>query len=728
VEKAAIRVAALTQLLRRYEHAYYVLDAPLVPDAEYDLRYRELAELEAQFPALLSEYSPTQRVGGVALPEFSQVAHALPMLSLNNAFSADDVYAFDRRNKDALGLSDELWYSAELKFDGLAISLRYENGFLVRAATRGDGTVGEDVTQNIFTIKAIPLELNRQDLAGPIAIPEVLEVRGEVLMARADFAALNLRQRQAEAKEFANPRNAAAGSLRQLDARITAQRRLRFYAYSLGQVRAALPTPATHSETLRWLARLGLPTFQWEADRFGAIVCEGAKGLLDFYDKVATLREHLAFDIDGVVYKINALAQQQQIGFVAKAPRFAVAHKYPAQEAVTTLLAIEFQVGRTGAITPVARLEPVFVGGVTVTNATLHNEDEVLRKGVLPGDQVIVRRAGDVIPEVVGRVLGEATDNAPRASFRMIRECPVCQTLLVREPGEAAWRCPAGSFCDAQRKQAIIHFVSRRAMDIEGLGDKWVEQLVDSLVVRTVADLYTISKDQLLSLERMGEKSASNLLAAIEASKTRALPQLLFGLGIRHVGEEVARVVAAHFGNLEAIRLANWDALLEQKRLVQKDNAKRRKTGEQLLAMPLEGVGEEIFSSLKTYFSDPRQTGLIDQLTTLGLLATKVQALDKALHIVQGLPSAASDQSTAQLFAGKTFVVTGTLSRGRDEIEDLIRVHGGKAAGSVSKNTDFLLAGENAGSKLAKAQSLGVSVIDEAQFFALVGKPIESDT
>jgi DNA ligase (NAD+) len=717
-EVAAKRVAYLTQLLRRLEYAYYLLDAPEVSDAQYDGYYRELQILESEFPELLDTRSPTQRVGGLPAPEFRQVQHQTAMLSLNNAFHEDEVLAFDRRVREALGLPtvephDELTYSAELKFDGLAISLRYEQGKLVQAATRGDGETGEDVTKNMFTVRTIPLELRSE--AGPA--PDVLEVRGEVLMMRADFHFLNQRQRDSGAKEFANPRNAAAGSLRQLDSRVTASRNLRFFAYGMGQMirhQSRVSVPTTHSGVLEWLAGFGLPVYRFPDQSIGAKRCEGPNQLLNFYAQIARAREELPFDIDGVVYKVDEFTLQDRVGFVSKAPRFAVAHKFPAQEAFTELLAIDFQVGRTGAITPVARLEPVFVGGVTVTNATLHNEDEVRRKAVLPGDLVIVRRAGDVIPEVVGRASPKIEDDR-RPSFVMFDwlqgQCPVCSSSISREVGESVWRCTAGIFCDAQRKQAIIHFVQRRAMDIEGMGDKWVEQLVNAGLLKTPGDLYRLDKPELLSLERMGEKSASNLLSAIQTSKGRPLARLLFGLGIRHVGEEVARVLAGHFGSLSALRVANFEALAESKRQIQKDNIKRKSDGAALLDVPLEGVGEEIFASLQRYLSDPRQQELLNELEALQVIP---EAFSQAINSGQA--------SASGRLSGKTIVITGTLSKERGFYEDLVRAHGGKASSSVSKNTDYVLAGVNAGSKLDKAQTLGVTVIDEAAFNTLIGE------
>ncbi|MEI6838445.1 MAG: NAD-dependent DNA ligase LigA, partial [Alcaligenaceae bacterium] len=549
------RVAGLRSEIERHNHAYYVLDAPQISDARYDLLMRELQALEAQHPELIIPESPTQRVGAAPLAAFASVTHSVPMLSLGNAFEVEDVQAFDKRVTDSLRAAGKLTsdeqtaYFCELKLDGLAINLRYERGVLVQAATRGDGQSGEDVTSNIRTIKAIPLRLTGQVQD----IPEVFEVRGEVFMNLADFDRLNEAQRNRGEKIFVNPRNAAAGSLRQLDPRITAQRPLRFFAYGWGDV-GEVPF-AQHSQMLDWMAHLGLPVNVTQH-----VVAHGAADLLRYYQQVGERRASLPYDIDGVVYKVNDLTAQRMLGFVARAPRFAIAHKFAAQEAVTTLLDIEVQVGRTGAITPVARLAPVFVGGVTVTNATLHNEDEIRRKDVRVGDTVIVRRAGDVIPEVVGPVLEKRPIFATQ--FMMATACPVCGSSIERLEDEAIARCTGGLFCAAQRKQSLIHAAGRKALDIEGLGEKLVEQLVDRERIHSLADIFTLQADELASFDRMGQKSADNLIAAIQQAKQPLLGRLIFSLGIRHVGETTARDLALHFGSIEKIMSASQDDLL----------------------------------------------------------------------------------------------------------------------------------------------------------------------
>ncbi len=664
------RIRTLRAEIERHNRQYYVLDAPLISDAEFDLLFRELQALEAEHPQLLSSDSPTQRVGAAPLSEFATVAHATPMLSLNNAFADAEVAAFDRRVRDGLAAIGEVDYAAEPKFDGLAISLNYEQGVLVRGATRGDGTTGEDVTANLRTVRSIPLHLQGSGW------PAVLEVRGEVLMWRSDFERMNARQREYGEKEFVNPRNAAAGSLRQLDPRITARRPLRFFAYGVG---AGAPTglPATHSVLLDRLAEWGFPVAQ-ERRRV-----TGLAGLIAYYVEMARRRETLPYAIDGVVYKVDDLAAQERLGFVSRAPRFAIAHKFPAEEAVTELLDISIQVGRTGALTPVARLAPVFVGGVTVTNATLHNEDEVLRKDLCIGDTVVVRRAGDVIPEVV-RVLPERRPAAGRR-FVMPQTCPVCGSQVVRNPDEAVARCSGGLYCPAQRKQALLHFASRRALDIEGLGDKLVEQLVDSDIVRTPADLYRLGLLALANLERMAEKSAGNLLASIERSKQTTLARFIYALGIRNVGEATARDLARHFGSLD--------------RLLAADEG-------QLLQVP--DVGPIVAQCLRQFFDEPHNLEVIEQLRAAGV----------AWH--DGEPSA----QTVSAVAGKVFVLTGTLpSLTRDAAKAMLEAAGGKVTGSVSKKTDFVVAGAEAGSKLEKARLLGVKVIDEEQLLAILAGP-----
>jgi DNA ligase (NAD+) len=666
--KAAERARALRAEIARHSHAYYVQDAPTIPDAEYDRLFRELQELEAADPGLLTPDSPTQRVGGAPLPAFAQVVHRTPMLSLNNAFDDAEVEAFDKRVREALD-QDQVEYAAELKFDGLAMSLSYEDGVLVQAATRGDGETGEDVTANVRTIREIPLKLA---LAQP---PRRIEVRGEVLLYKADFAELNRRQREAGEKEFVNPRNAAAGALRQLDSRITARRPLRFFAYGIGGYAAAhagealAPTvPAdSHAGLLDWYESIGLPVC---AER---VVTSGATGLLAFYRAVGEKRASLPYDIDGVVYKVNRLDAQQALGYVSRAPRFAVAHKFPAQEELTEVLDIEVQVGRTGAITPVARLKPVFVGGVTVTNATLHNEDEVRRKDVWRGDLVTVRRAGDVIPEVV--MVSRPGPRREADRFVMPAQCPVCGSEVVREEGEAIARCSGGLFCAAQRKQALLHFAQRRALDIEGLGDKLVDQLVDADVIKTPADLYKLGVASLAALERMAEKSAQNVVEAIDKSRHTTLPRFLFGLGIRQVGEATAKDLARQFGSLDAIMEA---------------------TEEQLLQVP--DVGPVVAASIARFFRQPHNREVVEQLRAAGVTWQE----------------GAARQNVVSSLAGKTFVLTGTLPQlTRDEARDMIEAKGGKVAGSVSKKTDYVVAGTEAGSKLVKAQELGVTILDE---------------
>jgi len=666
------RMRHLTEELNRHIYAYHVLDAPTIPDAEYDKLFRELQQLEAAHPEAVSQDSPTFRVGAAPIPEFRQVTHTVPMLSLNNAFSEDDVVNFDRRVREALGEA-QVAYASELKFDGLAVSLRYERGVFVQAATRGDGSTGEDVTVNIRTVRAIPLRLHGT------AIPEVLEVRGEVLMYKADFARLNARQRAAGQKEFANPRNAAAGSLRQLDSRITAQRSLRFFSYGIGALEGA-SMPPSHSGLLDWYQALGLPVSPERA------VVAGASGMLAYFNDIGRRRTSLPYEIDGVVYKVNRLEDQQRLGFVSRAPRFALAHKFPAEEALTEVQDIEVQVGRTGAITPVARLVPVSVGGVTVTNATLHNEDEVRRKDVRIGDTVIVRRAGDVIPEVVAVVPERRPLDA--REFVMPAHCPVCGSPIVRPEDESVARCSGGwTHCSAQKKGGLMHFVSRRALDVEGLGDQLIEQLVDKGLVCTAADLYTkLNMETLSGLERMGEKSARNVLGALDKSRHTTLARFIYGLGVRHVGESTAKALAQHFGNLDALlHAASWEG------------------GLQLLEVP--DVGPVVARSIAQFLSDPENAALIAQLRAAGL------TWKEGAHVMKAQGG----------LAGKTFVLTGTLpSLSRDEAAALLEAAGGKVSGSVSKKTAYLVAGDDAGSKLTKAQELGITILDEAGLLALL--------
>ena len=683
-EKARQRAEALRREIETHNYRYYVLDSPTIPDAEYDKLFRELLELERAHPELLTPDSPTLRVGGAPLEEFRQVTHRTPMLSLNNAFADEDVIGFDRRVREGLG-EDEIEYAAEPKFDGLAISLLYDRGRFVQGATRGDGYTGEDVTANLKTVRSIPLKLRG---ATP---PASVEVRGEIIMYKADFERMNARQRERGEKEFANPRNAAAGSVRQLDPKLTAERPLRFFAYGVGD--SGGTSFRRHSEVLDWVADRGLPV---SAER---ATVRGLSGLFAFYRRMGEKRDKLPYAIDGVVYKVNRLGYQQSLGFVSRAPRFALAHKYAPEEAITEVLDIEVQVGRTGVLTPVARLKPVGVGGVTVTNATLHNEDEVRRKDVWRGDTVVVRRAGDVIPEVVS--VSRAGPRAPSDRFEMPKRCPVCGSEVVRLEGEAAARCTGGLFCRAQRKQALLHFASRRAMDIEGLGEKLVDQLVDLEIVRTPADLYRLRAGDLAELERMGEKSAQNVIAAIAKSKTPALARFVYALGIPGVGEEVARILAKHFVELDALLRADWAAIAEKKKHIQKENAARKRRGEAPLPPVLEGIGPELMESLKKFFSQEHNREVIAQLTS-GRDAVQVQA-ERPSHA-----------ATNQGLSGKTFVLTGTLQdMTRDKATELIESRGGKVIGSVSRQTDYVVAGAEAGSKLEKAHELGVAVLDE---------------
>jgi DNA ligase (NAD+) len=663
------RAAFLRGEIERHNHAYYVQDAPMVSDAEYDQLFRELQAIEAAHLELQTADSPTQRVGGKALPAFGAVPHTVPMLSLNNAFSAEEVSAFDRRCREGLD-KERIDYACEPKFDGLAIALHYDHGVFVQGATRGDGFTGENVTQNLRTVRNLPLRLSGND------VPEKLDVRGEVLMLRRDFDALNARQAATGEKQFVNPRNAAAGSLRQLDSTITAQRPLRFFAYGVAsdETDAVLPTPTFHSEMMEKLARWGFTVALERA------VVQGAAGLIGYYEHIGAARRTLPYDIDGVVYKVNRMADQRALGFVSRAPRFAIAHKFPAEEALTTVEAIEVQVGRTGAITPVARLAPVFVGGVTVTNATLHNEDEVRRKDVRVGDTVTVRRAGDVIPEVVSVVPGKRLPLAPE--FVMPVHCPVCGSAVEKPADEAIARCTGGLFCPAQRKQALLHFASRRAMDIDGLGEKVVEQCVDKGLVKTPADLYKLGIGAVANLDRMAEKSASNLLEAIEKRKQTTLARFIFALGIRNVGEATAKDLAHHFGGLDVLMTASAEALQQ-----------------------VPDVGPVVATSIAHFFAEPHNLAVIEALRAAGV------------HWVEGAPQAIP----SVLLAGKTFVLTGTLPNlTREDAKAMIEAQGGKVAGSVSKKTHYVVAGEAAGSKLEKARELGLVILDEAQFRELI--------
>jgi DNA ligase (NAD+) len=697
--RAQERADALRELLHHHAHQYYVLDAPLIPDTEYDKLFRELQALEEAHPQLRVPDSPTQRVGGGVLEGFAKVRHKVPMLSIRTEtdIEASGARNFDARVRRELGLKEgdaPVEYVAELKFDGLAINLRYEHGVLVQAATRGDGEVGEDVTQNIRTVGQIPLRLGQRPhpnprpegegtgktpdslppwgRAGVGTPPAVLEVRGEVYMRRDDFEKLNELQREKIArgakneKTFVNPRNAAAGAVRQLDPAIARQRPLSFYAYGWGEVEGG-PDFQTHHEFLQALKAWGFPVSGRVA------LAQGAEDLVAYHQSVGAARDQLPFDIDGVVYKVNSLALQKKLGFVTREPRWAVAHKFPAQEQLTTVESIDVYVGRTGKLTPVARLQPVFVGGVTVTNATLHNEDEARRKDVRVGDTVIVRRAGDVIPEVVAVVPDKRVPGA--LQFTMPHTCPVCGSAAVREEGEVDRRCTGGLFCSAQRKHAILHFAQRRALDIEGLGEKLVDQMVDAGIIRTLPDLYRLGLANLIALERMGDKSAQNVLAALEKSKATTLPRFLYGLGIRHVGESTARDLARHFGKLDAIVEASV---------------------EQLLQVP--DVGPVVAESIHAFFQQAHNREVIEQLRACGV------------HWEEFEPVAQPPKP----LSGKTVVLTGTLpTLSREEAKELLEAAGAKVAGSVSKKTDYVVAGAEAGSKLEKAQALGVAVLDE---------------
>ena len=657
------RIESLREEIRYHNYRYHTLDEIEIPDAEYDRLMRELQDLEREYPELVTADSPTQRVGGEPSESLQTVRHRLPMLSLDNVFSEDELREFHRRVAEKLEFEDgalELQYAAEPKLDGAAVSILYEDGILVRAATRGDGTTGEDITHNARTIESIPLRLLGD------GYPGTLEVRGEVFMPRAGFEAYNKKARAAGEKTFVNPRNAAAGSLRQLDPKMTAERPLDMYVYSVGLVRGG-ELPDKHSEIIQRLGEWGLKTCPERR------VVSGVEGCLAYYESIGKKRDSLGYDIDGVVYKVDSLAMQRELGFVARAPRWAVAHKFPAQEELTRVEGVEFQVGRTGALTPVARLEPVFVGGVTVSNATLHNIDELHRKDVRVGDTVIVRRAGDVIPEVVGVVKRRRPKNTRRV--QLPERCPVCDSHVTREEGEAVARCTGGLYCKAQRAEALKHFVSRRAMDIEGLGAKLIEQFVEEDRIKNPAELYELTKEELAERERMGEKSAQNLINSIEASKSTSLARFLFALGIREVGEATAQSVAAYFGNLPAISRASADELVK-----------------------VPDVGPVVAKRIRDFFDEEHNLGVIRQLQDLGV------------HWPDTDPAQVAEDGR---LTGKTFVITGTLpGMTRDEAKALIQKEGGKVTGSVSKKTSYLLAGEKAGSKLSKAQQLDVEVLD----------------
>ncbi len=660
------KIQELIEMISAFDYQYYVLDNPSISDFEYDKIFRSLVDLENENPELIRPDSPSQRVGGKALDAFESVIHRQAMLSLNNAFDEDELIAFDKRIKDDIGI-DEVEYAVEPKFDGLAITLTYENGIFVQGATRGDGYTGENVTHNLKTIRSIPTKLNH------IHQPKLLEVRGEVLMLKKDFELLNQKQESLGEKQFANPRNAAAGSLRQLDPRITATRPLTFFSYGLGVCEPNLNLK-THTQTIQLLKQFNLPISDLSTS------VKGVKGLQSFYDKVSKLRDALAYDIDGVVYKVNSFNYQNELGFVSRAPRWAIAHKFPAEEALTEILDINVQVGRTGAITPVARLKPVFVGGVTVTNATLHNEDEMTRKDVHIGDIVSVRRAGDVIPEIVRVLINKRPKTIKK--FRMPTECPECGSALVRIDDEAIIRCSGGLICPAQQKQSIIHFASRKAMDIEGLGDKSVEQLVTVGLIHELPDIFKLKLEQLINLDRMAEKSSRNLLDAIEKSKSTSLPRFIYALGIRNVGESTAKDLAGFYGDLDEIM---------------------KQTEESLQIVP--EIGPTVAKSISDFFRQTKSREVINSLIGLGVHWPKYDI----------------KKSSSGIFATKTFVLTGTLpSMSREEAKSIIEMNGGKVVGSVSKKTDYVVAGSDAGSKLTTAQELGLKIISQQELLKLI--------
>ena len=663
------RILALRAQIEQHNYQYYVLDAPAISDAQYDQLFRELLALESSHPEFDTPDSPTHRVGAAPLAAFTQIEHKQPMLSLNNAFAESEVAAFDKRVRDVLGV-DEVEYAVEPKFDGLAISLTYQHGRLVHGATRGDGSTGEDVSANLRTIKSIPLQIDTE--------ASLLEVRGEVLMLRRDFERMNEAQRARGEKEYMNPRNAAAGSLRQLDSKITASRRLHFYVYGVGANEGG-PRAATQAELMQALADLRFPVSKERA------VTRGLQGLLEYYAGLGARRNALAYDIDGAVYKVNSLSAQARLGFVSRAPRFAIAHKFPAEEAFTTVQDIQVQVGRTGALTPVAHLAPIFVGGVTVVHATLHNQDEIDRKDVRIGDTVIVRRAGDVIPEIVKVVIDKRPQQPEPPRFNILQrypQCPVCGSHVVRLAEEVVTRCTGGLFCAAQRREALLHFAARRALDIEGLGDKLVDQLVTRQLVHTPADIYRLTIDQLAGLERMAKKSATKLLAAIERSKRTTLARFIYGLGIPTVGEATAKDLARHFGTLDALMAADETTLMQ-----------------------IRDVGPVVAQAIVQFFAETHNRDVIQNLCAAGVHWTETQ-----VRIEHG-----------GRLSGKSFVLTGTLpTLSRDEAREKIEALGGKVAGSVSSKTDYVIAGTEAGSKLEKAHALGVTVLDEEGLFALL--------
>jgi DNA ligase (NAD+) len=663
----AEEIKSLREQLNHHSYQYYVLDDPDIPDAEYDRLYRELQSLEQQYPEFISADSPTQRVGDQPLSHFDEVKHELPMLSLDNVFDEAELAVFYKRISERLETDADIEFAAEPKLDGLAVSLLYENGVLVRGGTRGDGSTGEDVTQNIRTIHSVPLRLIGRDYPG------LLEVRGEVFIPRAGFEELNRRARENDEKIFVNPRNAAAGSLRQLDPRVTARRPLAMYCYAVGKVQG-MDDIKTQSDILEQLQHWGLPLCKERE------VVAGLDACLDYFHRIGERRQQLPYEIDGIVYKVNRLDWQRELGFVARAPRWAIAHKFPAQEEVTRINAVEFQVGRTGALTPVARLEPVFVGGVTVSNATLHNMDEVARKDVRIGDQVIIRRAGDVIPEVVKVVPGSRKKGARK--IKLPDHCPVCGSDVLQEEGEAVARCSGGLFCQAQRKQSIKHFASRKAMDIDGLGDKLVDQLVDAKLIDHVDDLYRLTVEQVAELERMGQKSAENLIAALEKSKSTSLARFIYALGAREVGEATAQNLAQHFGALEPLMAADEEALQQ-----------------------VQDVGPVVAAHIYSFFRQSHNRKIIDKLR------------ERGVHWEDQEPMAAGDDS----LAGQTFVITGSLdSMTRDEAKQALQAKGAKVTGSVSKKTSYVVVGDSPGSKAAKAEELGVAILDEQGLLELL--------
>lgn len=671
----AILSETLEKIIEAHNHMYSVLDAPSIPDSEYDKLFLELQKLELRYPNLVTAHSPTQRVGATSLLKFPQITHRLPMLSLSNEFDMASVVAFDRRLGEKLGV-DNIEYEVEPKFDGLAVSLCYENGYFTAGATRGDGETGEDVTSNLRTIKSIPLRLHASSRNN---IPTLLEIRGEILMLKEDFRELNLKQRKKNEKVFVNPRNAAAGSLRQLDPKITATRRLTFFAYGIGECKGEGIPRDTHSNVMEYIAAHGLPIAK-ECD-----VVRSSAELLTYYKKIQGSREQLPYDIDGVVYKVNDLAQQKKLGFISRAPRFALAHKFPAQEVITELLGIDIQVGRTGALTPVAKLKPIFVGGATVTQATLHNEDEIKRKNIMIGDSVIVRRAGDVIPEVVEVVMERRPDNARQ--FIMPDRCPECGAKAVRMPNEAVVRCSGGLFCPAQKKQAIIHFASRRGMYIEGLGDKLVEQLVDTGLVRTPADLYSLDEDRLISLPRMGKKSVGNLLESFKKSRNPTLAQFIYALGVPNVGVTTARELARYFDSFSRLQKADLETLQK-----------------------IPDVGLIVAQSITDFFAENHNIDVIRKLFSVGIELIENVDIRKT-----------QDDDNANLINGKIFVLTGALPNlSREIVTERIENMGGKVTGNISKKTNYLVAGNAPGSKYEKALELGVDILNEGELLELL--------